>query len=318
MSVIGVDFGNAFTKTSKHNILFKSSYMSGFDSDLNKDAIKVELDGEEYTIGIERDRGCVDTNVNTRYDSKLHELCLLTAIALSFEEINIETGVPADNYDSLKDTLKKQVMAYSNKAIKVTIDNEFVTKFIKITNVMVMPQSAVVFLNPDKYRDTTNFVLDIGGGTAIASIWRGLRLFKARTIPMGGMLPLYTAIAQNLNKELITSYNSETIQNVLKLGEVKDGLGNKYIIEKDTKIKKIIDNPISEHIRKVVSDIEEVLGLEPIQSNKQAFMGGGALSKLIKPHFKEYYKELEVVHCPQFANAMVYESVGKAKQLDRI
>lgn len=57
MNVIGVDFGNGFTKTSKNNIIFKSSYMVGFDSDLNKDAIKIELDGEKYTVGVDLPSG---------------------------------------------------------------------------------------------------------------------------------------------------------------------------------------------------------------------------------------------------------------------
>jgi len=321
MSVIGVDFGNGFTKTSKNNIIFKSSYMVGFDSDLNKDAIKIELDGEKYTVGVERDKGCVDVNVNTRYESKLHEICILTALALSFDEmvirVSIVGGTPTDNYDSLKDLLRNKIMSYSNKSIKITRNKKTITKFIEITNVMIMPQSAVVFLNPSKYRHTTNFVLDIGGGTAIASIWRGLKLFKARTIGNGGMLRLYTAIAQALNKVLVTDYNTETIQHVLDTRIIRDGIGKKFNIDADYKIKNIIDTVIQNHIAQIASNTEEVLGVEPNQSDVQVLMGGGALSNLIVPGLRKQYKDIEVIDCPQFANAMVYESVGKAQQLDR-
>ena len=322
MSVLGLDFGNGFTKSSKNDVIFKSSYMSGFDSDLNKNAIKVELNGEKFTVGVERDKGRVDVNVNTRYDSKLHEICALTAIALSFEQNDIKTaivaGVPADNYDALKASLRKQILSYSNRSIKITMGNKTITKFISISNVLIMPQSAVVFLNPDKYRNSTNFVLDIGGGTAIASIWRGLKLFKARTIGNGGMLRLYTAIAQNLNKLLVSDYNSQTIQHVLDTKEIKDGGGNKFKIDEDFKIKRIIESTIEDHVAHIVSNTEEVLGLEPIQADIQTLMGGGALSDLIKPGLKKYYKDLEVIDCPQFANAMVYESVGKAQNLDLV
>lgn len=321
MSVIGVDFGNGFTKTSKNNIIFKSSYMVGFDSDLNKDAIKIELDGEKYTVGVERDKGCVDVNVNTRYESKLHEICILTALALSYDEsvirVSIVGGTPADNYDSLKDSLRNKILSYSNKSIKITQNGKTKTKFIEIKNVMIMPQSAVVFLDPAKYRHTTNFVLDIGGGTAIASIWRGLKLFKARTIGNGGMLRLYTAIAQALNKVLVTDYNTETIQHVLETRIIRDGVGKKFHIDEDYKIKKIIDTVIQNHIAQIASNTEEVLGVEPIQSDIQVLMGGGALSNLILPGLQNQYKDIEVIDCPQFANAMVYESVGKAQQLDR-
>lgn len=322
MSVIGVDFGNGFTKTSKKNVMFKSSYMNGFDSDMNKEAIKVELDGKKYTVGVERDRGNVDVNVNTRYESKLHELSILTAIALSFEENVIETavvvGVPADNYDSLKGLVKKKVLGYSNKSIKIVRDNKEETKLITITNVLVMPQGAIVLLDPEKYRNSNNFVLDIGGGTAIASIWRGLKFFKARTISTGGMLRLYTAIAQNLNKELNTDYNSETIQTVLKLKEIKDGKGNKFNIDEDTTLKKIIDDTVETHILKIITDVEEVLGVEPIQANIQTIMGGGALSNLTTPKFKQYYKDLEVADYPQFVNSLIFETIGIVKKIDLV
>jgi len=321
MSIIGVDFGNGFTKTSKKNIVFKSSYMNGFDSDLNSNSIKIELEGERYTVGVERDQGIVDSNVNTRYDSKLHELSILTAIALSFDEAYITTavvvGVPADNYDNLKDKVAAIVKEYTNKSVKLTINNKCVTKFITITNVLVMPQSAVVFLDADKYRNKINFVLDIGGGTAIASIWRGMKFTNVRTINMGGMLRLYTAIAQKINKELNTNYNSELIQHALEIGEIKDGYGNKYIIDKDERVKKLIEYTIESHISKLVSDIEEVLSDEPALADIQILTGGGALSELIRPYLKKYYKNLEVTPYPQFANAIVYEAVGRAKCLDK-
>jgi plasmid segregation protein ParM len=185
----GIDLGNKVTKTSEM-IKFNSKVANGH-FDLNKDDIKVVYEGKKYTVG-------TGTAVlgNDRYFNKLYDICLLTAVALSsndmFIEDNIVIGMPPELFESeLKEKVEKKLNTIGLKNITVNGIN----KTIRILKASVFEESAIVFRNTKDYKNKRVLVIDLGGGTTDISQFKNLELEKSTTWTLRNSPPRRTDTA---------------------------------------------------------------------------------------------------------------------------
>lgn len=292
MSILGVDLGNYSTKTSE-GVIFNSRISPGH-KDLNKNDIKVELDDKKYTVG----SGRLELGTQ-RLNSKLYELCLLTAIAKSNpNKLNIETnlvvGLPPLQFESgLKDELQENLDRYGTKKIK--IDNRKIT--ITINKVTVFSEAAIVFGNPDKYKSSKTLVIDIGGGSADISQFRGLELVNTTTTKFG-MFSLCENMKQKLNAQEKANYSSDDMEELIN--------SDNTIIRGENKDISYLNDIVDDHVAEICNVCNQNFDTD---NTKIILIGGGA-DKLID-YFKKRYRNAELAKDNQFVNAKTYATVGE-------
>lgn len=292
MNILGIDLGNYATKTSE-GVIFPSRISSGH-KELNKNDIKVEFDEKKYTVGT----GRLEIG-SQRLKSKLYELCLLTAIAKSNpDKLNIETnivvGLPPLQFQSeLKDELESNLNKMGLKKIK--IDKKDIS--ITINKAAVFSEAAIVFKNPDKYRDSKTLVIDIGGGSADISQFKGLELVNTTTTKFG-MLNLCEKMKQVYNPNEKANNTEDDMEELIN----KDST----IIRGKVKDISYLKDIIKDHVAEICNICNQNFDID----NTNIILIGGGADKLIS-YFKDQYKNAEVAKDNQIVNAKTYAAVGE-------
>jgi plasmid segregation protein ParM len=286
---LGIDLGNQVTKTSTM-CKFNSRISSGH-VDLNKNDIKVVYEGKKYTVG-------TGTSIlgDNRYFSELYDICLLTAIALSNDEIfieeNIVVGMPPEQFESeLREKVELKLNGIGMKEITV---NE-VTKTIRIKKASVFEESAIVFSNTSDYRNKQVLIIDIGGGTTDIAQFKNLELEKSTTTKHG-MLSLYENMKKSINTVHIAKFKSEHMPDLID----KDTT----VIKGEIKDISFLKDVVKDHAMKIYNEVQNF----DYDNSEILIVGGGAT-----PIGKYLLKELTHAKIPpnsQFINALTYETVG--------
>ena len=165
---LGIDIGNAFTKTSK-GVKFLSKVSNDYGKGYSNNCYDVAWNDNKYLVG---DIDGVSFTNSDKYTTEEYLVTLLTSIALSYidndsDVINayIGLGIPVEEYEYLKDKCKKTALQLNTQQITVN----GVTKTINIKDVTVVPQSAII---ADKdMNDLPALIFDFGGGTLDVSVW---------------------------------------------------------------------------------------------------------------------------------------------------
>ena len=292
MNILGVDLGNYATKTSEGVIL--SSRIAAGHKELNKKDIKVEYKDKKYTVGA----GRLELGAH-RLNSKLYDLCLLTAISKSYPElqnieVNIVVGLPPLQYESsLKGELEDRLNKLDTQ--KIIIDGKLIS--ITINKALVFSESAIVFGNPEQYRDTKTLVIDIGGGSTDMSQFKGLELVKNTTTKFG-MLSLSESMKQVFNSKENTSYNADDMEDLINK-ETETIRGEKKDIT-------YLNDVVADHVAEICNVINQNFDTE---STDIILIGGGA-KKLVK-YFNKQYGNAKVADNNQLVNAKTYAAVGE-------
>ena len=292
--VLGIDLGNYTTETSE-GIMFPSRIVAGH-KELNKNDIKIEFNGKKYTVGT----GRLEIGPN-RLNSDFYTILLLTAIAESKPErasikTDIVVGLPPLQFESeLKTELKERLNKLRTKEIIINGRKVLIT----IDRAEVFSESAIVFGEPEKYRDKKTLVIDIGGGSEDISQFKGLQLVKNTTTKFG-MLTLCENMKQVfVPTEKAPDYTVDMMED---------------LINKDTEIVGGIPRDIT-YLRDVVADhVQEICNVInqnfDTQSTQIVLIGGGAV-KLFEYFKKEYDRNVYVEKDNMFVNARTYAAVGE-------
>lgn len=287
---LGIDLGNKVVKTSGMN-KFNSKVANGH-FDLNKDDIKIEYEGKNYTVG-------TGTAVlgNDRYFNKLYDICLLTAIALSsngtFIEENIVIGMPPELFESaLKDKVEEKL---NNMGLKnITVNG--IKKTIRILKAHVFEESAIVFKDTKSYRGKRVLVIDIGGGTSDISQFNNLTLEKSTTTKYG-MLSLYENMKKSINTKYLTKLTSEDMIDLVNK--------NVAIVKGSAKDISFTKDIIQDHVLQIYNEVQNF----DYDNSEILIIGGGATP--LSEYFKKLLPYAEIPVDGQFTNALTYEKVGE-------
>lgn len=303
MKILGLDNGFNFTKTSE-GVSILSTIKHGVD-DVNIGVIQTRIGKNNYIVADENGTYVADADkLKTEESRELLKVCTLTAIGLSYPEesfidVEVIAGLPVDYFTNQKEDLKTLLESINEKIFINTIGKE---QKIRITKATIYPQSAgVVFAKAKEVKNETSLVIDIGGGTWDISQFSGLKMTKKRSYPEG-MLILYSKIAQYLNSNYYTKYNTQDIYSLLERGYFSVD-GSKQDI-------KVTDTVISDHVSKIVTDLKR--DFDTTNVDNIFLIGGGAkpLYNLLSKSFPSAILEKDA----QMANAKCFELMGQMKR----
>lgn len=296
--IFGLDIGNDTIKTDSM-VKIRSRVATGHKG-VNKDDIKIEFNGKKYTVGSKA--GALNLGPNKYFNTE-YDICLLTAIAKSTSEQNIEAeivvGLPPEQFESpLRDRLEDKLIKLGKQEITIYNGTKKINKVITIIQATVFEESAVVFSDPKEYRDSNTLIIDIGGGSCDISQFDGLELVKHDTTKFG-MLTLYTTMKSALNSEF---------GNVgLPPEAMEDILGKEtYEINEEVKNVSFLDDVVATHVK----EIHNVITQNFDTGNRKVRVIGGGAAALIEA-IKKYYPKAKVLNNAQFLNAITYKEVGK-------
>lgn len=298
--IIGADIGYNRTKiVSKNGTDIFLSTLEEEINEVNSNAITVEFEGKEYTVG--SITGNVSTDMN-KIDDPIFRLCLWTGIARQMGEetvadIDLVTGLPANYYKSQKDEL---IESLSGKTINIVLGDQ--PKRFTIKNCIVFPQSAGLFLlNPKDFENTKNIVIDIGGLTVDVSVFNGLTLVRTNTYNLG-MHKLYDKVVQELQAKHSLDYG---------LLEAEDVIRDKKIIKdnKGTDVTDLINNVCKKHTNLILNTVKN--GFKEYNTSIRNFIGGGSYS--LRDCLEIAAKKDDI-----FTNARAFYEVGVRKCNEKV
>lgn len=303
MKLLGIDNGYNFTKTSE-GVIILSTIKHGVD-DINADTIQVKIGNDNYIVADENGTYVADADkLKTPEARELLKVCTLTSIGLSYPEesfidVEVVAGLPVDYFANQKEELKILLEGYDEK---ITINSIGKEQRIRISKATIYPQSAgVVFSKAKQLKNETSLVIDIGGGTWDLSQFDGLKLVKKRSYPEG-MLILYSKIAQFLNANYYTKYNTSDIYALIERGH--------FTCDGDKLSMDVVNDVIKDHVSKVLTDIKRDFDTNNVDN--KFLIGGGAkpLEELIRKEFRG----IELEKNAQMANAEYFELMGRMKR----
>lgn len=306
--ILGIDIGNAFTKTSK-GIKFQSKVSKDYGKSYLKNAHSVMLNDDENKKYLVGDPYGITFTTSNKYNTNEYMVTLLTAVMLSCLDVederldvNIVLGCPVELYDIQKDICKNTAENLSPQL--VTINN--ISKIINIENVLVAPQSAIVGDKPKEHFPI--LVMDFGGGTLDVSLWglnnnsipyktyeKTLCNYGFDTIIDKFIKELYIKNISCTYEEALNYLNNPIINTVfgsIDYTDIKDSILTWYI-------KSIFNDLLKYNMPKLINTVYLI----------------GGCTNLIKPYLVKEMNLLEdkviVDNNPQFSNANSYYSIGK-------
>lgn len=297
-AIVGIDIGNLTTIVScEDKELIYDSRVEKADELLKLGGTENLLlyANEEYLIG----KGIFEKNkFKFRKENFLKLLYFGIAKITEADTIKLVTGIPAGQYASRKDELKKFIEENNSKNVEVIKDGERITRSIYIEEVMIVPESyGIKTMNVvnDIPRGQDTLIIDIGGGTTdIAKFDVDMKFMDGGSIN-NGLSDLYSEVRVSMEDAL--EYN-------IPLEEVKDYLDLKKEFKAD---KSILENGINKFYKKWLNEISNYYVLE---SHNLILAGGG--SSKIYSHFKKSYPEALIVSDVK-ANSIGFKAIGEKK-----
>lgn len=213
--------------------------------------------------------------------------------------VKIVIGVPAGQYNSEKDNLKKLINQNCCKTIN--INGEY--KTITIEDVFIAPEGYGVKIEALKNLDNKakTLIVDIGGGTTdVAEFDENGRFIGGKSIKTG-LLDLYKEVQEVLDIKYKLNVSLEDAKKYFD-GELDVRNDN---FEVETEYKKEILLKLIKYL------VNELRGYYPNLKQYNLVLSGGA-AKRVHPAFKKLYPQTQAVTDIK-ANAKGFRKVGLAK-----
>lgn len=265
--IIGVDFGNFNTKTSE-NVVFKSTICK--DKKIIRlrrkdDERLVVFEGNKYLVG----EGDLQTDIN-KLDKDMFRLCVLTAIAKSIEEkeVQVVIGVPNNQYNE-KNVCKIKDELLRDQINTITVDgNEktFILSKVEVYSEGHAPYYGMTKEQRAEIKSKDLIMVNIGGGNTNISYFKiddGKRRLDHNSTISSGMIRLYSDFINAINGEFSLNKTIEDGSEILEHGlEI-------YGEKQDLRFTKEI---IVEHTDRIFKE----LNLYPLKTSRVMFTGGGS------------------------------------------
>lgn len=213
--------------------------------------------------------------------------------------VKIVIGVPAGQYNSEKDNLKKLINQNCCKTIN--INGEY--KTVTIEDVFIAPEGYGVKIEALKNLDNKakTLIVDIGGGTTdVAEFDENGRFIGGKSIKTG-LLDLYKEVQEVLDIKYKLNVSLEDAKKYFD-GELDVRNDN---FEVETEYKKEILLKLIKYL------INELRGYYPNLKQYNLVLSGGAAQR-VHPSFKKLYPQTQAVTDIK-ANAKGFRKVGLAK-----
>lgn len=294
---LSIDLGYNTTKVKAGEEFF--SFLSTIkekthELELSQDILRVE--DKEYLIGVEDGFFTTETD---RSKDPVFEILFLNAIAKGIkgnidDNVRIITGLPMNIFKDFKEAL---INKFINKKFNVTYNG--VKKSFKITQMVVFPQSAGIFLIDKDILKRDTIVIDIGGGTIDVSYFNRGQWKEGKTYPLG-VNSLYDNLLQKLVKYGVTYSNRFKAEEIIQEGTIfVDG----EEIDVTTEIEELKKKRVQEIKLAVQGGFQEAY-----KYSKIIYVGGGAL--LLKDYIKN-----NILDKAQYINVIVYDKIGAVKNV---
>lgn len=293
---ISADIGYNTTNFIGENI--EGSFLSSIKEkthELETAKYIVDYNGKTYLVG--NTDGFTSTEQSRDKDAIFH-ICLYTAVALSMQfssdhNVKLVTGLPAQYFAEQKASL---IRALQGRKVAITVNGKF--KTFTITNVIVFPQSAGLFLYDKSLVEKDTLVVDIGGGTVDITYMSQGQFKEAKTYPLG-VNSMYDILLQQLSKYGINYSNRMKAQEVIDDKCI-------FVEGKEIDVSKDIDNILSFKAREIINTIKQAFP-EQYKYSRWLFIGGGSLL------LKEYLSDYKVLDDAQMINVKTYDIIGRTK-----
>ncbi|MBI6054515.1 ParM/StbA family protein [Clostridium perfringens] len=213
--------------------------------------------------------------------------------------VKIVIGIPAGQYNSEKDNLKKLINQNCCKTIN--INGEY--KTVTIEDVFIAPEGYGVKIEALKNLDNKakTLIVDIGGGTTdVAEFDENGRFIGGKSIKTG-LLDLYKEVQEVLDIKYKLNVSLEDAKKYFD-GELDVRNDN---FEVETEYKKEILLKLIKYL------VNELRGYYPNLKQYNLVLSGGA-AKRVHPAFKKLYPQTQAVTDIK-ANAKGFRKVGLAK-----
>lgn len=300
--ILGIDVGNAFTKTSK-GIKFLSKVSNNFGKNYGNTCYDVVWNDKKYLVG---DIDGISFTKSNKYTSEEYLVSLLTSVLLSYYDnkadiINayIGLGIPVEEYEYLKEICRKSALQLNTQQITVN----GITKTINIKDVIVVPQSAIIADKSEE--DLPSLIFDFGGGTLDVSVWdtNGTKIYKSygKTYDEFG----FDSVINNF----ITRIRALKNMNIDYFKAIK--LIDNPIIESKVKgsisLEEDRDIILNEYITKIKKELDK--DNLPSYINSVYICGGcaNALKELIENVFEYNKGSVQTDKNPQFSNSNIFK-----------
>ncbi|WP_415283784.1 rod shape-determining protein [Clostridium perfringens] len=259
----------------------------------------VEIDGRKMLFN----EGYFENNIIKHEKENFLNLVYYT-IAKTLEGTNesavkIVIGVPAGQYNSEKDNLKKLINQNCCKTIN--INGEY--KTVTIEDVFIAPEGYGVKIEALKNLDNKakTLIVDIGGGTTdVAEFDENGRFIGGKSIKTG-LLDLYKEVQEVLDIKYKLNVSLEDAKKYFD-GELDVRNDN---FEVETEYKKEILLKLIKYL------VNELRGYYPNLKQYNLVLSGGAAQR-VYPAFKKLYPQTQAVTDIK-ANAKGFRKVGLAK-----
>ena len=336
--LLGVDFGNGYTKIAGENLEFViptglgintfANELGELSDELNVSEVEsVKFEGEKYFIG--EDVGKVGRYISTnvgegRYKNKHYRIFAESVLALALLKNNIEnlekekhgikivTGVPSREKGTI---LEKELRLAVEGNHIVKINGKEITFEVKVLKVLAQPLGTVFSYllensgnNP--YVELKNEyvgVIDIGTGTTDIDGIKKLKVVEGDRDTFDiGSYNIYREIADEINNR--NPYAKATFISV-----EEQFLSNEYKVSKRVFVpmEDIKEMVLKENVEKLLTDIQT--RWQGFQKFDRIFLTGGTSNILAKP-FNENIEGITFVNNNQIANAKGFYNYAKLLQ----
>lgn len=305
---IGIDKGSTYTKDSNGNI-FKSAVAIANDNfNIGKSEI-FAFEGNYYIVGDKALKKSFDYATDLRKTEQYHtKVCIYYTLSKfqpdTYIEYNlVNLGLPIGKYFALKDSYKQMFDLKNN--VPVMVDNTI--KHIKINRIEVIPESAGIFYseNIDEFQDRKVIVVDIGGLSVDVSVYEDCEITDVYdTFDMGMMHP-YQQIAGKINNLNDTNFSAWDIEKMFKQGLIIKGE------DKTAEFQFIAYDILSKHTKEICNKLKLITNL----NEAYAVLLGGGGAVVLEEYFKELIPHARLIKDYQFANAKIFNEIGKVMYL---
>lgn len=295
---ISVDVGFNSTKIKAgEDFLNFLSTIKEKNNELEVSKHTLKFEDKEYLIGLSDGTFSTDNN---RSKDPIFKLLLLYSIGKSItgsidENVRVVTGLPMQFFKHYKTNLTNE---FVNKTFNVIIDG--VKKSFTITQMVIFPQSAGIFLIDKDIIKRDTIVIDIGGGTVDASYFNGGQWKDGKTYSLG-VNSMYDELLQELTKYGVNYTNRFKAKEIIEAGTI-------FVDGEEIDVTKEIEKIFKKRTKEVITAVKGGFQ-EAYKYSKIIFIGGG--SKLLE----KYIGKKNIIDKAEFINVIVYDKVGAVKNV---